>query len=124
MPYTTVEIKKYRCALFSSGENPAKVSFYDSQGANFATAYIRPDSEVLPAAYKDSDGKYRLYYKYSRLPDLLDILRMKSRCISTSGAEARTTLILQQGQNPLAKRRLREPKQTKAKFEGCVRTKF
>jgi hypothetical protein len=75
MPYTTVEIKKYRCALFSSGENPAKVSFYDSQNANFATAFIRPDSEVLPAAYKDSDGMYRLYYKYSRLPGLLDILR-------------------------------------------------
>jgi hypothetical protein len=75
MPYTTVEIKKYRCALFSSGENSAKVSFYDSQDANFATAFIRPDSEALPAAYKDSDGMYRLYYKYSRLPDLLDILR-------------------------------------------------
>lgn len=75
MPYTTVEIKKYRCALFSSGDNPAKVSFYDSGGANFGTAYIRPEPEVLPAAFVDPAGKYRLYYKYSRLPDLLDLLR-------------------------------------------------
>ena len=75
MAYTTIEIKKYRCALFSSGENPAKVSFYDSNGANFATAYIRPDSETLPAAYQDSGGMYRLYYKLSRLPDLVDMLR-------------------------------------------------
>ncbi len=75
MPYTTIEIKKYRCALFSSGENPAKVSFYDASEANFATAYIRPDSEKLREAYQDSGGKYRLYYKRSSLPDLIDMLR-------------------------------------------------
>jgi hypothetical protein len=75
MPYTTIEIKMYRCALFSSGENPANVSFYDSQGVNFGTAFILPDSQALPAAYKDSAGMYRLYYKYSRLANLLDMLR-------------------------------------------------
>lgn len=56
-------------------------------------------------------------------PTCLTYCAMRSRCISTSGAEARTTLILQQGQNLLAKRRLREPERTKAKFEGCVRTR-
>ena len=75
MAYTTIEIKSYRNALFSSGENSAKVSLYDSNAANFATAYVRPDSETLPAAYQDSDGKYRLYYKRSGLADLIDMLR-------------------------------------------------
>jgi hypothetical protein len=75
MPYTTIEIKWYRCALFSSGDNAAVVSFYDASGANFATAFVKPDSETLRAAYRDPSGMYRLYYKLSRLQDLIDLLR-------------------------------------------------
>ena len=75
MPYTTKTIKKYRCALFSSGDNLAKVSLYDSQNKNFATVYFKADSKVLPKASQDASGKYRLYFKQSRLAALIDLLR-------------------------------------------------
>ena len=75
MGYTTIEIRSYRCALFAKDANSAKVSLYNDKGINFATAYIRPESEVLPKAYQDSSGRYRLYYKRSALGDLVDMLR-------------------------------------------------
>lgn len=75
MAYTTVEIKSYRLALFSSSESGAKISLDGADGLNFATLFVRPDSETLPAACLDPDGKYRLYFKRSGLRDLVDMLR-------------------------------------------------
>lgn len=75
MGYTSVEVKAYRCALFSQNDNPAKLSFYDAGGTNFATAFLRPDDENLPKAFQDPGGMYRLYYRRSVLPELIDLLR-------------------------------------------------
>ncbi len=75
MPYTTIEIKGYRGAMFSSAENPSKISLYDAQNKNFASAYIRPESETLPQAYQDSSGRYRLYFHRPRFSELIDLLR-------------------------------------------------
>ncbi|MGE0229744.1 MAG: hypothetical protein AB7I38_10770 [Dehalococcoidia bacterium] len=75
MTYTTIEIKSYRLALFSHG---AKVSLYDAQGGQFGAAYIRPESEPLKENYQDADGIYRVYFHYSRLPALVDLLRNES----------------------------------------------
>ncbi len=75
MSYKTVEIKDYRLAMFSSGEGAAKISLFDSAGKNFATAYVRPDSETLPQAYEDPSGMFRLYFQLSRLGELVDMLR-------------------------------------------------
>ncbi len=75
MPYTTTEIKKYRCALMSNAENSAKVQLYNANDSNFATVYIRPDSEPHTVAFQDETGMTRLYYKRSNLQDLIDLLR-------------------------------------------------
>lgn len=75
MSYTKIEIRGYNAALFSSGDNPAKVSLIDENKAYFATSYFRPESETLPQAHIDSLGKYRLYFYRSYLPDLIDLLR-------------------------------------------------
>lgn len=78
MTYTTFEIKKYQYSLFSSGEGPAKVALYDIGEVNIANAYFRPDTEVLPQAYKDRNGIYRLYFKRSSLNDFIDMLRSEA----------------------------------------------
>lgn len=75
MIYITVEIKKYRCALFSSNDNPAKVSLYDVSNKEVATAYFRPEEGDLPQTHKDSRGKFRMYFRRSYLFDLIDLLR-------------------------------------------------
>jgi hypothetical protein len=76
MAYTTIEIDKYRVAVFPQTGTPAKITFWNSSGNRFAVAYLRPEGEELPEAYEDVDqGHYRLYFCRSVLPELVDLLR-------------------------------------------------
>jgi hypothetical protein len=76
MAYTSVEIDKYRVAVFPQTGTPAKIGLWNSSGDKFAVAYLRPEGEELPKAYEDVDlGWYRLYFHRSALPELVDLLR-------------------------------------------------
>ncbi len=73
--FTTVEVTNYRLALFSQA---AKITLYNAQGIPFAAAFVRPESESLTENYQDPTGLYRLYFHYSALPALVDLLRNES----------------------------------------------
>jgi len=75
MPYTTTEIQSYRAALFPKYDNAGKISLYDTSNKNFATAFLRRETENLKKAYLDPNGIALLYFRRSVWSELMDLLR-------------------------------------------------
>src|SRR5438045_237176 len=75
MPYISTEISAYLYKLFPVQDGSATIGLYNNAGINFATAFARPDTETIPSAFIDSDGKYRMYFHRRYFSDVLDMLR-------------------------------------------------
>ncbi|MHC5114780.1 MAG: hypothetical protein ACYTGP_10165 [Planctomycetota bacterium] len=73
--YTSFEVVSYHYELFAKDENTASINLMDHDGETFAIAVFRPDTSTLPEQYQGNDGIYRIFYRRSAFPDVLDLLR-------------------------------------------------
>lgn len=71
----TIEITRYTYHRFSSRDEEDAVLFLYDGKANLVGEVIFVGAEqILPAA-EQVNGKYRLYYRRSALPEVIDLLR-------------------------------------------------